>query len=61
MQITVITLTFEFKQQDPAISRVIRLAELLETCQFLEAWVRVFCNNRINGINKQSNSICLSR
>jgi len=25
-------------QQDPAIARVIRLAELLETCNFLEAW-----------------------
>lgn len=25
-------------QQDPAIARVIKLAELLETCNFLEAW-----------------------
>lgn len=41
MQITVNILDIEFQQQDPAIARVIRLAELLETCNFLEAWVRV--------------------
>lgn len=27
------------QQQDPAIASVIKLAELLETCNFLEAWV----------------------